>query len=486
MTSIGDLLDRIDTTTNTLTRSQPDPAAWQPILDGWPNVADAAARALLGVPLLDGDDQAATFRALIELAHQPRPASTVVSRPMVTLTRAYRQIGQHLAGQPLARGLDTLHAQVLQARLTAPVTTLASWTLDHAAPHAVAIRSPLTELTRHTTPGVHQAGTHYTDLGSLTDRSTDPVLRAGSVWASGALAALQPDQVSTSTLRSTLGDLNITLASAYFLTKAMVETGQLHQGTGMDALGALWDARDEWRIQAREFPRDIRLGDLVPPERNASGAALRDALRAAFHDADGDWLPLGHIRDHYGAEQVLRYARVLTGVAQQVGLGYVYALGRLPGLPVMRRDPDFHPVFPVGTDMAKVRRERWLPVAINDRELRLLGTRSTIAASQTARALSAVRETALDWATAAGRAPEPDAARTAPRQLLTRTIAALDAMIPATPRNTFVQGTRPAWAHGTTPPESIPDTHEPAPTAAAMPHPQPVRQRPHPSAGIGR
>lgn len=458
MTSLGDHLDRLDTLTAEVVREQPPPAQAGQILGAWPPVADAAARALLRIPTLNSDDTAGLFRSLIDLAHQPTPVGGGLA-PMASIADAYLGVRDRLDDQPVARGADVHHAQILHSRLTRPLNTLAEWTSFYAAPHQPRLQAAFDDLARSTPSRQLDTGTRYADLGAVDLHADDPILRVAARWATHVTASLQPERVSTSGLRATLGDLNITTASAYYLTKAVLLTRHVDPGIGTDAVAALWDARNEWRIQARQFPRDLRLGDLISAERNRAAVTLRDTLSHHFHDGRGDWLPAGELTTRHTSDKLLLYARALTDVSQRVGSRYLDALRRLPNLPVMRHDPTYSPVFPVGTDLAKVRRDRWLPVAINDPELRQLASRASLAASETRRALDAVRDTALDTGPGSQTSTIGRPSPTYSKEALVKVIAALDAMIPAAHTNRPINpGSRPAWAGGTTPPESLPDS----------------------------
>jgi len=455
MTSIERLLGDLDTTTADLVHTQPAADQARPIVDAWPALADAAAHTLLKVPTLDGHDDPGLFRALVDLARRPGGDSPVLA----SQAQAYRAIGVHLDGQARAAGLDVLHARLLQDRLLQPLNALAEWSGYYAWHAAPGLRPVFDELARSTRTRPPTLGTRYGDLGGLDPQADDRILRAAAVWASDVTASLQPPHVSTSGLRATLGDLNITLATAYYLTKAAMLTRQVDPAIGTGAVSALWDARNEWRIQARQFPRDLRLGELISTDRNALAADLRDTLKDAFQEPSGEWLPARDLLATFGAADLLRYARSLAEVSHQVGGQYLTAVRVLPTLAVVRHDPTYKPVFPVGTDLAKVRRDRWLPVSRTDPELVQLGVRAGLAVSETSRALDAVRDTALDSPTNPASAARPVLLPVVPRRDLLQVIAALDAMMPATKHKYghVNPGSRPAWASGRTPPESIPD-----------------------------
>jgi len=477
MPTLGQLLDGINADARALTATPPDSPTLARVVAGWADVAGGAARALLAVPTHEDPDAAARYRALLTL-HQTPPTQTVT--PASALTRIgtdYHQIAALLAGQPAAAGADTLHAETLRAHLCRPLNTLAEWTLHYGLPHLPPhTREALTDLatsTRHPHPAV-PTGSRYTDLGGLVTDSPDPVLAHTAGWVTAARRSF--DTPSTTTLRLTLIDFALTTSTAYYLIKATAATGHLPPPVATAAGQHLWDARQSWRAQARAWPTDLRAGPLHDPDRDAASARLRDTLHTAYLGPAKDWLPTADLLQRHHPDQLLQHARQLTTATAVAAVGFAAAVARLTTGRLQRRDPNYQPVFAVGTDLAKARRERWLTTLTADPELTQLALRALTGAALTKRALDAVQDTAFD------RPRRPSETSQDARADLRKLIAVLDATIPPRPTRwgTPLDPTgRPQWADGHTPPQSHPDAPTPDPLRP-RPDPQPRQPRPRP------
>lgn len=269
MTSLATLLDHLDNVTGSLERPgrRASPAAGR----AWSALARAAAGSLLRVPTLDPPDAAPLYRALFGLADWPRSARTGGRQPLHQLTRTYQQIGGLLAGLPGARGRDQLHAEALRERLLRPLHAAAVWTLRSPDVLDSGQEALLDALARHTPDAAGPVtGTRYGDLGAVTRSALDPVDRVLASWREGVTGCLHPAVVSTAGLRATLADLTIATATAYYLVKTVGAAGLLDRSIAVPAGTALWEARQEWRAQARAFPDDLRLG--APCPRTAPGS----------------------------------------------------------------------------------------------------------------------------------------------------------------------------------------------------------------------
>jgi len=464
MTSLQHHLDVLDATTITLPQAGPDTTA--AAARHWPSLARAAAGALLRVPALDPPDAAGLYQALIGLAQPTPDRHTVVSghHPLSTMRQAYGQIAVLLEGQPGAHGRDHLHAAALRDRLLGPLHRAASWALASCATLAPDQRTLLDALARHTPPGPRPVtGTRYGDLGAVTTDADQPIDRALARWRDTVTARLTPSRVTTAELRATLADLIITTATAYYLTKTAGAAGRLDPTIAVPAGQTLWEARHEWRAQARSFPRDLRLGSPIDEHRTQAAGALREALADAFQNpATGDWLPAEQLLDRHRPDQLTAFARHLAGTAATIADRHAAAVAALKTRPVQRIDPRYHPVFKVGTDLAKVTKTRWLRVGPGDTELRYHAQRARFAAGLAGYASTLANETAL------GRPRTPNEQTDHAAADLRALTAALDAAIPP-PRRKHGQvhpDLRPAWHDGRIPPESRPDP-EPTPTPAA-------------------
>lgn len=461
MTSLATLLDHLDNVTGSLERPgrRASPAAGH----AWPALARAAAGSLLRVPTLDPPDAAPLYRALFGLADWPRSARTGGRQPLHQLTRTYQQIGGLLAGLPGARGRDQLHAEALRERLLRPLHAAAVWTLRSPDVLDSGQEALLDALARHTPDAAGPVtGTRYGDLGAVTRSALDPVDRVLASWREGVTGSLHPAVVSTAGLRATLADLTIATATAYYLVKTVGAAGLLDRSIAVPAGTALWEARQEWRAQARAFPDDLRLGGPVPEDRTRLADTLRDGLAGAFHDSAGDWLPPTVLLEQHPPDQLLGWARHLAGTAATIADRYADALGVLRTRPVRRRDPGYQPVWPVGTDLAKVPRTRWLSVPLDDPGLRLLAQRGRFAAGLAGHALTLVQDTALGRA----RTPAEQAAYATEAGLRTLTGLLDAALPPSRHRHGHLDPElRPAWRDGRVPPESLPDP-APAPTGS--------------------
>jgi len=510
MSSLDALLDQLDLAAAKLGRRGVDPSIPDPGggLSGWPALAREAATALLRIPVLDDPDAIDLYRPLITIArqappsapsdgwlhpHRPvqaRPGENDPTRLLGDLADTYSSISALLEGQPVARGRDRLHAHALRDRLLRPLNAAAEWTLHTHGDHlSLDYRATMSELAVHSRrPGL-VTGSRYGDLYAVTADAEHPIDRALAVWQHRAADALSRGQLSTAGLRATLADLTIISATAYYLIKSSARTGHLDSSVAFAAGGALWDARNEWRAQARVFPTSLRLGGDVSAERNKAAGVLRDTLASAFQVPDtGDWQPAAELARRYQPQELLALARHLTGASRTIADHYAAALGNLNQHPVERRDPNYRPVFDVGTDLAKVARQQWNPVRATDPELKALARRGRFGAGLSAHAVEMVNETAL------GRPRTPSEHLAAEAGL--RTLAAvLDASIPA-PRHkhgAVRPDLRPAWRDGRTPPEATPDPSTPgvlagerARLARAVAHQhQAIRPDP-PAAGIRR
>lgn len=467
MTSLQHHLDLLDTTATSLPQAGPDVATTA--ARHWPALARAAAGALLRVPALDPPDAAGLYQALIGLA-QPTPnRHTDADHPLAAMRQAYGRIAVLLEGQPGARGRDHLHAAALRDRLVGPLRVAAEWTAGTRVALDPGQRALLDALARPSAPAAGPVtGTRYGDLGAVTPDADQPVDRALARWRDTVTSRLAPSRVTTAELRATLADLIITTATAYYLTKTAGAAGRLDPTIAVSAGQALWEARHEWRVQARAFPRDLRLGGPLDEHRTEAAGTLRDTLAEAFQTpATGDWLPAEQLLDRHPPDQAAALARHLADTARTIADHYAAAMAALKTRPVQRRDPRYQPVFTVGTDLAKVNKTRWLRVGPGDAELRYLAQRARFAAGLAGHALTLVNETALGRPRTAGEQASYAAATD-----LRALTAVLDATLPPSrhKHGHLRPDLRPAWRGGRIPPESRPDlepTTVPTPAAAS-------------------